>query len=61
MLDVGNQVDVAHDWNLENLLAAISHNSKHEVVIGVEKPLIEEGGRIKNSQVDITLNIRNIL
>lgn len=45
-LDIGNQVDVAYDQDLEGLLAVIGYDGEHEVVIGVEKLLIEKSGRV---------------
>lgn len=60
-LDIGDQVELAHDWDLEYLLAAMGHNSKYKAVIGVKKPLIEKKGCVQDSYVDIALHVCNYL
>lgn len=57
MLDISYQVDVTHDQNLENFLTMICDNGEYETIIRVEKLLIEESGRIEDSQIDVSLDV----
>ena len=61
LLDVGDWVDVAHDRDLEGLLAAMCDDSKHKAVIMVEQLLIEEKDGVQDGQVGTTLNVGNYL
>ena len=45
-LDVGNQVDVSHNWNLESFLAAVSDDSKHKAVSWMKEILVKEKSSI---------------
>lgn len=40
-LDVGNQVDVVHNKNLEALLTVIGNDDEHEAIVRVQELLIE--------------------
>lgn len=46
LLDIGDQIDVVYNRDLEDLLAVMNHDSEHKAVIGVEKLLIEEEDRV---------------
>lgn len=47
LLDVGNQIHIAYNWDLKDLLTIMDHNSEHEVVIGVKKSLIKKKAAFK--------------
>lgn len=40
--DIGHGIDIAHDRDLKDFLAAIGDDNKHELMIKVKKPLLEE-------------------
>lgn len=42
VLDVGYQVYVAYNRDLEGLLSTMSNNSKYEAMVRVQAPLIEK-------------------
>lgn len=46
LLDISDQVDIAHKYDLKDLLTAMDHDDENEVVIEEKKPLIEERGRV---------------
>lgn len=46
LLDLGDQVDIAHNYDLKDLLAAMDHDGENEVVIREKKLLIEERGQV---------------
>ena len=47
-LDIHHRVNVSHYRDLESLLAAVFYDCEHEMMIGVEAPLIEEQGCVEN-------------
>ena len=59
LLDVGYQIDISHDQNLEDFLAAIGDNSKHKAVVWMKEPLIEKGSGIQHSKVSTPLDVGN--
>ena len=59
MLDIGYQVNVSHNQNLEDFSTALHDNNKHEMIIKVEKPLVEKRGNIKDGKVSTSLDIGN--
>lgn len=61
LLDVGHQVDILYDRNLEHLLATIGDKSKREAMVWIKRPLIEERSSIQNNKVGTSLDIGNDL
>lgn len=60
-LEVGYQVDISYDRNLEGFLTMVCDDGKYETMITVEKPLIEERGDIEDGQVGASLDIGDYL
>lgn len=58
-LDVGHQVDIAHDQDLKSLLALVGDTGEYKAVIGIKQSLIKEGYNIQNSKINIPLDIGN--
>lgn len=59
MLEISNQVNIAHDWDLEGFLAIMDYHIKHNIVIKVDKLLIKERSRIEDGSIDTSLDIDN--
>lgn len=61
MLSICHWVDVSHDQDLESFLIVICYDSKYEMMIRIEMPLIEEWGSIKDNQVGASLDVGDYL
>lgn len=46
LTNINDQVYIAHNKNLEDLLSTMNDNGKHKAVVKIEKPLIEKRSRI---------------
>lgn len=60
-LNESDQLDIAHDRDLEDFFSTIADNVKHQAMIRVEKPLMKERGGIQDNLIDKTHNVCNYL